>query len=238
MVNGTVYIIKNSINNKVYIGKTIRSVKIRYREHTHRDLHDNLPIHKAMLKYGIENFWYEIIDSNIDSIEKLNDLEKYWINQYNSIDSEYGYNLNPGGNGGICYHNTGNYWKAQNREDFIRHQKNANKKSLSYFKENPEEFKLAQNKRVIASQEWRKNNPEKACYIQEKATKMAAEKKSIPIEKYDLVTGKAIEQFRNAKEASQITGTDPSSIRKCCSGKLKGCIDKRNGVKYGWRNIK
>lgn len=236
MVNGTIYIIKNSVNNKVYIGKTIRSVKARYREHTNRDLHDNLPIHRAMLKYGVENFWYEILD--IDSIEKLNNLEKYWIKYYNSTESEYGYNLNPGGNGGICYHNIGNYWKNQNREDFIRHQKDANKRSLSYFKEHPEEFKLAQNKRLIASQEWRKNNPEKAHCIQEKATKIAAEKNSIPIEKYDLNTGEVIEQFKNAKEASQITGIDPSSIRKCCNSRLKGCIDKRNGVKYGWRNIK
>ena len=47
--------------------------------------------------------------------------------------------------------------------------------------------------------------------------------------------GETLEIFASA---SKITGTDASTIRKCCNKKLKGCTNKRDGRKYGWRNIK
>ena len=39
--NGKIYIIKNNINQKVYIGKTSREIKTRYREHVHKDINNN-----------------------------------------------------------------------------------------------------------------------------------------------------------------------------------------------------
>ena len=44
-----------------------------------------MAIHKAILKYGKENFTLEVIEE-IDST-KLNDREKYWIKYYNSYNN-------------------------------------------------------------------------------------------------------------------------------------------------------
>ena len=47
-----IYKITNNINNKVYIGQ---SVNILARWQQHKQANDNLPIHLAIQKYGINN---------------------------------------------------------------------------------------------------------------------------------------------------------------------------------------
>lgn len=54
------------------------------------------PLYKAIRKYGIENFNFDIIEEC--SADELNEREKYWISYYNSY-GENGYNLTPGGDG-------------------------------------------------------------------------------------------------------------------------------------------
>ena len=49
-----------------------------------------------MRKYGIENFKIEQIDE-ADDFEKLGELERYYIKEYNSTNSKFGYNNTCGG---------------------------------------------------------------------------------------------------------------------------------------------
>lgn len=90
----SIYIIKNNINNKVYIGQSVDPKK-RFISHISRATTnaDHSAIHDAINKYGKEHFWYEILEENI---ENYNEKEKYWIKYYNSI-TPYGYNLTIGG---------------------------------------------------------------------------------------------------------------------------------------------
>lgn len=48
-----------------------------------------------MAKYGYENFYYEILESQI---ENYDEREQFWIKEYNSLVPN-GYNVSPGGNG-------------------------------------------------------------------------------------------------------------------------------------------
>lgn len=52
--NFVVYKVTCKVNNKVYIGKTYNFEK-RKREHLYA-IDDELPFHKAMKKYGKDNF--------------------------------------------------------------------------------------------------------------------------------------------------------------------------------------
>lgn len=86
-----IYIIKNDINNKVYIGQS-SNPKERFKAHCQikdKDIYFDKIIHK----YGKEHFWYEILEA---SIENYNEREQYWINYYNSL-IPTGYNISPGG---------------------------------------------------------------------------------------------------------------------------------------------
>lgn len=91
-----IYIIKNKINNKVYIGQTVNPQQ-RWAQYLSlvRKKPDTQVITKAMKRYGVENFSLEILESNI---ENFDEREKYWIQYYNSIVPN-GYNVAPGGKG-------------------------------------------------------------------------------------------------------------------------------------------
>jgi len=103
-----IYKVTNKVNNKVYIGQTIRSFNKRRQEHLYDALHnrDNVPFHNALMKYGFENFTWEIL-IECTTIEDLNAMEIKYISEYKSYDSEFGYNLKLGGeNGGTCQEST------------------------------------------------------------------------------------------------------------------------------------
>ncbi|MGM9858078.1 MAG: GIY-YIG nuclease family protein [Bacilli bacterium] len=94
-MNKDIYIIKNTVNNKVYIGQAIDTHK-RFISHCSRAKinKDNSPLHDAIHKYGKEKFYYEILEHQISN---YNEKEQYWIKYYNSL-VPYGYNLLKGGN--------------------------------------------------------------------------------------------------------------------------------------------
>lgn len=92
------YRITNIINNKVYIGQSNKE-KDRWRQHKYFGKNPEKTgqyIHRAMAKYGIDNFIYEVI-AVCTTEEYANELETILIAQYNSRDKQYGYNLAPGG---------------------------------------------------------------------------------------------------------------------------------------------
>lgn len=96
-MNGEIYIIKNKINKKVYIGQTTQGSDTRFKQHLKLlKSSENQLIHKAIKKYGKNNFYYEILYKNIHSYKELNELEEKMIIKYNSL-MPNGYNMCPGG---------------------------------------------------------------------------------------------------------------------------------------------
>lgn len=95
-----IYKITNLINNKCYIGQTAKTAEERWKEHkahafgSHPN-DQNKTLYQAIRKYGVENFSFEVIQDNIDTFEKLDKAEIYWIDYYNSFVK--GYNETFGG---------------------------------------------------------------------------------------------------------------------------------------------
>lgn len=91
-----VYKIENKINGKIYIGQTVTTVEHRIKRHL-REF--GCPaIHRALNKYGLENFEISILDT-AKTQDELNELEIKYIQEYGSM-GEKGYNLTEGGIGG------------------------------------------------------------------------------------------------------------------------------------------
>lgn len=92
-----IYKITNNINNKSYIGQ---SINITQRWINHKSNAKNLdyqtPLYRAIRKYGIENFSFEILEECQE--QDLNDKEIYWIKFFDSF-GDKGYNLTLGGGG-------------------------------------------------------------------------------------------------------------------------------------------
>ena len=95
-----IYSITNKLNGKVYIGKSVNIHK-RWENHINRSVQDNpkCVIHKAIKKYGVNNFIFEIVEVT-ESVELINEREIYWIDHYQTYLKARGYNRTMGGDGG------------------------------------------------------------------------------------------------------------------------------------------
>ena len=94
---GYIYVIKNDINNKLYVGKTITTLSNRWLHHKDAYLREDWHLYRAMRKYGIEHFWIEEIEFCSDN--DIDEREKYWINKLDSYNN--GYNMTIGGEGRV-----------------------------------------------------------------------------------------------------------------------------------------
>lgn len=85
-----VYKITNSLNGKVYIGATKRSLAERWSEHKRGGENPNAKhkLYKDMYKYGEENFSICVLEE-CDTLEELYEKEAYYIDKYDAIESGY-----------------------------------------------------------------------------------------------------------------------------------------------------
>lgn len=91
-----IYKITNTINGKMYIGKTEQTIEKRFQQHcrdSKKDGFSHRPLYRAMQKYGVEFFSIEEIEET-DSPEER---ETYWIEFYGTFKN--GYNATIGGDG-------------------------------------------------------------------------------------------------------------------------------------------
>lgn len=98
-----VYCVVNDINGKMYVGKTVRSVKRRMAAHIRgaygstRDA--NSAFHRAIRKYGPAAFSV-IVLATATTHEELSELEQHFI-QVLKTKKRRGYNLSDGGEGQV-----------------------------------------------------------------------------------------------------------------------------------------
>ena len=86
-MDGRVYLVTNTVNQKQYVGQTI--TKYSKQGHGHA-------VKAAYAKYGRKAFTYETVCSGIDNHATLDFAEKFWIKVMNSVQPN-GYNLEEGG---------------------------------------------------------------------------------------------------------------------------------------------
>jgi len=93
-----IYFIKNKINGKIYIGKSIR-IKQRLIQHKHllckkemSKRHCNRYLYSSVQKYGWDNFETGILEE-IQDDSLLVERELYWMMKLRSTEQKFGYNL-------------------------------------------------------------------------------------------------------------------------------------------------
>lgn len=106
-----IYKITNKINNKSYIGQSI-DIERRWKSHKTEPFNPNSTqyntiFYKAIRKYGIKNFIFEILEECPQ--EQLNEREQYWIEYYATYTQQTnanGYNMTIGGQAPSFLYNT------------------------------------------------------------------------------------------------------------------------------------
>lgn len=102
---GYIYKITNTVNNKIYIGKTVNTIEYRWHQHiceATNKKNTKILLHKAINKYGHDKFTIEIIEQCDNKL--LDEKEKLYINLYDSFYTKgKGYNMTQGGDGSCIY---------------------------------------------------------------------------------------------------------------------------------------
>lgn len=94
MATNTIYIITNSINDKVYVGQTWNTLARRLAQHRYSGKGTCIKLQNAFAKYGKDKFSIQSIVTCDDQMT-ADYLEKFWIKTYDSI--KLGYNIKEGG---------------------------------------------------------------------------------------------------------------------------------------------
>lgn len=136
-----IYSIENVVNHKKYIGQSI-NIKSRWCKHKvdlNNGSHDNDYLQKSWNKYGENNFEFEILEEC--SEEELNEKERYYIDLYNTMNRDYGYNLKSGGQDkNYVTEYVKNKISESNKKYYEEHPEARIKSSISAYKQwsNPE----------------------------------------------------------------------------------------------------
>lgn len=204
-----IYKIENLSNGKIYIGQ---SIEIERRWKKHLNAKDNFLIHKALRKYGKNNFLFSIIEEC--SADKLNEREIYWINYYQSLCPQ-GYNMIDGGSNGMGLSKGYPVLQYDLSGNFLQEYSSANQASELSDVDHWSICACCRGEyRYAGKYQWRyKNNP-------------------LPVEKLDIRTNFIVLQLDKATEeiiaeypslaiASKETGVASSTICRVCNEKGK-----------------
>lgn len=113
MRTGSIYIIRNTVNDKVYIGQTTMTVKERFSVHMKPSTAKKkrgYKLYSAVSKYGRDKFYVETLETNIP-LSLINQKEIEYISKYDSYKN--GYNSTKGGDGRIIN-------KIDNEDEVLR----------------------------------------------------------------------------------------------------------------------
>ena len=121
-----IYCIKNEINGKVYIGYTSKEIDVRFKTHIiNAKKKINRRLYDSMNKYGYDNFTVTKLD-DVESLKSAQEIESWYIHIFKSKNSEYGYNMTNGGDGGYTLSD----WDDVDKEKLFLQQKQNRKKIL------------------------------------------------------------------------------------------------------------
>lgn len=129
---GYIYIIRNTANDKVYIGQTIDTLQRRMNKHRSEarryargmvdaELRNKRgtcsKLYNAMNAYGINNFYIETLEEMDNDL--LNGIEMQYISKYNAV--AQGYNLKLGGDNSPHCEETKKLISEKTREGISKH---------------------------------------------------------------------------------------------------------------------
>lgn len=135
-----IYCIKNKVNGKCYIGQAIKLQK-RLKAHWNnwgKPMYEHIVLYKAIKKYGIENFEIIVLKTIQDALGwrtklTLDELEKKYIEEYDSFNNGYNSTLG-GGDGGVLGYKHTDETKEHLKEIRAKQEEERNKNQENWVK--------------------------------------------------------------------------------------------------------
>lgn len=195
-----IYRITNLVNGKVYIGQTMNP-KLRWAKH--KTNKKNRHLYGSFKKYGIENFSFEVLLSNLTK-EQADRVEIRLIKRYKATDPNIGYNNANGGSHGTYSQATKDRLSVSHKKYFETH---THPLLGTHMSKERYEHHMSTRLRGKDSPWWCNGSK---------------------VEQIDTKTGEVIAVYPAVSEAYRQTGIQISNIVKVCKGKR----DKAGGYKW------
>ena len=191
-----IYKITNIVDGKCYIGQSTdindRWIKHRSRPFQVNDISYNTLFYRAIRKYGLENFTFEVVEEC--QCDMLNEREIFYIDVYNSHFTKNGYNMTFGGEGGA---------------------KRDNKKICDLWDEGYTISQIA--KELCCSRNTVKSSLKQfGKYDINQIKNRWIKQKCVPINQYDKDFN-LLKTWNSARQAEKELGIDHSGIGDCCN---------------------
>lgn len=205
-----IYQLKNTVNEKTYIGQA-QNILNRFNDHRrnrnghllYRDCH----LYRAIKKYGWQKFEISVLE-RVDDISLLNEREIFWINELNPA-----YNMKDGGDCARGWHHTE---EAKRKMSETKSKQYLGKNNPFYGKTHSEKTK----KKIAEASKNRKHSEEtklkmRAWYKPEMFYKRVG--------KFDVETGQLVCEYNSVKEASESVNVSQSNMSSHLGGRNKTC---------------
>lgn len=219
--NYKIYMHKNKVNEKVYIGQTKQSLKSRWENgYGYRECPK---FWNAIQKYGWDNFEHILIEDNL-TLEEANKKEQYYIQKYDSVNNGYNISIGGGSHYGLGrniyqYDLNGNYVKEWFSISDIAKEFDVNDASNIY--------SCISNKiNSCFGYQWSYIKKEKIDSIKSKSEIISALKRK-PVYQYDRC-GNFIKKYDYLELVDEY-GFSHKNVSECCNGK------RTSSGNYQWR---
>jgi group I intron endonuclease len=256
-VYGRVYLVRNLINGKVYIGQTTMKLATRWGRHKCDAKRSNNYFARAIMKHGADNF--EVVELCIClDRQTLNLAEKGFIEVFDSMNPEFGYNIREGGSKGAMpkefyqglsarfsgenHWNFGGKMKAEHKARLMeanlgRKLTDEHRQKISKAQIGKPKKKWGEGARLRASQRQKglysgnKNPFFGKAHTEETKARISAMQNRASVEQIG-IEGEVLATFKSIMEASLQTGISKGCISLCTKGKRK------TSGGFGWRLLK
>lgn len=209
MKESGIYCIENLVNHKKYIGQS-NDIEHRWKTHKYAlnsGCHDNDYLQKSWNKYGCENFRFYIIE--LCDIEMLDEREVYYIDFYDTLNRDNGYNLTSGGS-------TNKYYSEEVRNKISQALKGHSVSLETRIKVSEHHADVSGENHPMYG---RRHSEEAKERMRQVATGRPSARKNLnPVLCVELNI-----MFDNATDAGKKLNLDSSGILKCCRGERKTC---------------
>lgn len=237
--NFKVYMHRNTINNKVYIGITSKTLTDRFR--SGNGYNHNAHFKNAIKKYGWDNFEHILIADGL-SYDDACEMEQHLIKEYDSTNREKGYNISQGGDKvrlGIKHTEEAkqkmrdNHWSKRGKSKLLgTHLSQERIEKLKLRKGELASFYGKHHTEETKQKISESNSGEKGYWhnheMSEEHRRHISEGQCKPI--LQILNGEVIAEFSSAKDAEEQTGIARYNISRCC------CNHRKTAGGYEWKH--
>lgn len=203
-----IYLHRNKINNKCYVGQTCQKPEDRWGKNGER-YSQQLYFYRAIQKYGWDNFEHIILEKDIPA-EFADERECFWAGYYHALAPE-GYTLQTG--------------KLHHKNISLEYTQTRSEASLKKWEDSEYQKKISNAKKEM----WKNASPEckekmLANLDRSGAGGKARSKRVECIETHMI--------YASTREAERLTGINHANISSACNGKRQ-----KTAGKYHWRYV-